>query len=951
MSLASTALPIILLLPFLGALVAPMVDRWGSRRWSAIAAAVPPLAAIALLIGKLPAVRAGEVPTWEHAWLPALGLDLVIRLDGLALLFAFLVFGIGFLVIVYARYYLHADDSMGRLYAFLLLFMGAMAALVLAGNLLLIAVCWELTSLASFLCIGYWTHRADARVGAKTALTVTGLGGFALLGGVILLGKAAGSYDLTTVLAAGETVRQHELYLPALLLILVAAFTKSAQFPFHFWLPSAMAAPTPVSAYLHSATMVKAGVFLLARLHPVLSGTPEYLWLVSGTGLLTFVFAAYTAQFKNDMKEVLAYSTVSHLGLITMLLGLSSPVAAVAAVFHIINHATFKASLFMAAGIVDHETGTRDLRVLNGLWRFMPYTTALAVVAAAAMAGVPLFNGFLSKEMFFSEALEVLHGHPFAWLVPALATLGGAFSVSYSVRFIHQAFFSGPGTGMPRVPHEPPRFMRLPVEVLAVLCVGVGVLPQFFVEPILSISARNVVGGPLPYYSLDIWHGFTLPLAMTVIAFIGGFTAYRLLMPKLEGARDPVIPIITASSVFHSLRTAVLRGATKVTASLETGSLQLYILLVVLSALVAGGWPVLQAMLAPGGAPAPERMPLTPVDPPSIAVWLLLVAATVGVIRLYHDRFKAIVLMGGVGLAVSLAFVRFAAPDLALTQLLVEVVTVILLILALYHMPRTAEHSSSEGRRLRDGVIATIAGVGTAGLSWAMLTRPVTSTLADYFLEASLPLGGGTNVVNVILVDFRGFDTMGEISVIGIAAIGVAGLLAGLRPRPSLIRASAKARDRHPLFLATISRPLLPLALLVAVHVLFRGHNQPGGGFIAAILTSAALILQYMASGVAWTHQRLRVNFLTFIAIGVLLAVFTGAGALLFGVPFMSMAYTHLHIPIIGDVELATAMIFDLGVYIAVVGAVMLILGRLGRLSHGGQVEPAFLLERDPWKS
>ncbi len=951
MPLASTALPIILLLPFIGALIAPMVDRWGSRHWSAIAAAVPPLAAIALLVGLLPAVRAGQVPSWEHSWLPSLGLDLVIRLDGLAVLFAFLVFGIGFLVIVYARYYLHANDSMGRLYAFLLLFMGAMAALVLAGNLLLIAVCWELTSLASFLCIGYWTHRTDARVGAKTALTVTGLGGFALLGGVILLGKAAGSYDLATVLASGETVRQHEFYLPALLLILVAAFTKSAQFPFHFWLPSAMAAPTPVSAYLHSATMVKAGVFLLARLHPVLAGSTEYLWLVSGTGLLTFVFAAYTAQFKNDMKEVLAYSTISHLGLITMLLGLSSPVAAVAAVFHIINHATFKASLFMAAGIVDHETGTRDLRVLNGLWRFMPYTTALAVIAAAAMAGVPLFNGFLSKEMFFSEALDVLHGHPFAWLVPALATLGAAFSVSYSIRFIHQVFFSGPGTGMPRVPHEPPRFMRLPVEVLAILCVLVGILPRIFVEPILSISARNVVGGPLPYYSLDIWHGFTLPLAMTVIAFVGGFIAYRLLMPKLEGARDPVIPIITASSVFHALQRAMLRGADRVTALLETGSLQRYVLLVVLSALVAGGWPAMQALLVSGGSPAPERMPLTPLDAPSIAVWLLLVAATAGLVRHLHDRFKAIVLMGGVGLAVSLAFVRFAAPDLALTQLLVEVVTVILLMLALYHMPRTAEHSSSEGRRLRDGVIATIAGVGAAGLSWAMLTRPAISTLADYFLETSLPLGGGTNVVNVILVDFRGFDTMGEISVIGIAAIGVAGLLAGLRPRPSPMQESAKARDRHPLFLSTISRPLLPLALLVAVHVLFRGHNQPGGGFIAAILTSAALILQYIASGVAWTRQRLRLNFLTFIAIGVLLAVSVGAGALLFGVPFMSMSYTHRHIPVIGDIELATAMIFDLGVYIAVVGAVMLILARLGKLSHGGTVEPAFLRESDPWKS
>ncbi|MHB1224209.1 MAG: monovalent cation/H+ antiporter subunit A [Gemmatimonadaceae bacterium] len=944
------ALPVILLLPFIGALIAPLVNRWGSRRGSAIAAVIPPLAAIALLLVQLPAVRAGQVPTWDHPWLPALGLDLVIRLDGLALLFALLVFGIGVLVIVYARYYLDADDSIGRLYAFLLLFMGSMAALVLAGNLLLIAVCWELTTLSSFLCIGYWSHRADARQGARVSLTITGIGGFALLGGVILLGKAAGSFDLATVLAAGERVRQHELYLPALVLILVAAFTKSAQLPFHFWLPAAMAAPTPVSAYLHSATMVKAGVFLLARLHPVLSGTDPWLWMVSGTGLATFVFGGYAAQFRNDMKGVLAYSTVSHLGLITMLLGLSSPIATVAAVFHVMNHATFKASLFMASGIVDHETGTRDLRVLNGLWRHMPYTTALAVVAAAAMAGVPLLNGFLSKEMFFSEALQIRNGTALSWIVPVLATLGGAFSVSYSVRFIHQAFFSGPGTGMPRVPHEPPRFMRVPVEVLALLCVLVGVMPAVFVEPLLSIGAGAVVGGPLPPFSLAIWHGFTLPLAMTVIAFVGGITAYRLLMPRLEGARQPILPVVRAASVYHSIRMAVIGGAARTTAALETGSLQRYLLLVVLSALVAGAWPVARALLAPGAAPTPTRMPLTPVDFPSVAVWLLLMTATLGVLRFYHDRFIALVLVGGVGLSVSLAFVHFAAPDLALTQLLVEVVTVILLILALYHMPRTTERFSSDGRRWRDALVAVAAGLGAGGLAWAMLTRPVTSTLADYFLRESLPLGGGTNVVNVILVDFRGFDTMGEISVMGIAAIGVAGLLAGLRPRPSPIPTRLKARDRHPLLLATVSRPLLPLALLVAIFILLRGHNQPGGGFIAAILTSAALILQYMASGVAWTRQRLRLNFQPFIALGVLLAVLTGAGAWLFGVPFMSMTFTHLHIPIIGDIELATAMIFDLGVYVAVVGAVMLILARLGKLSHGGEADAAFREEADPWK-
>lgn len=946
---AQLALPTLLILPFLGAVAAPLADRLGARRGSAIAAVLPPLAAVGILLAYLPRIVAGEVPTWRVSWLPELGLELVLRLDGLALLFALLVFGIGVLVLIYARYYLHARDSMGRLYSFLLMFMGAMAGLVISGNLLLIAVSWELTSLASFLCIGYWTHRADARRGAMVSLTVTGMGGLALLGGLLLLGRAAGSYDLGAVLAAGEQVRAHPLYLPALLLILTGAFTKSAQLPFHFWLPAAMAAPTPVSAYLHSATMVKAGVFLLARLHPVLSGTTAWIWIVSGVGLATFVFGAYVAQFRDDMKGVLAYSTVSHLGLITMLLGLSTTMATVAAIFHVLNHATFKASLFMASGIVDHETGTRDLRVLNGLWRYMPYTTLLAVVAAAAMAGVPLFNGFLSKEMFFSEALEVIGSAPLAWLVPVLATLGGAFSVSYSARFIHQVFFSGPGTGMPRTPHEPPRFMRVPVELLALLVVLVGVMPAAFVEPLLSVGARAAIGGALPAYSLAIWHGFTMPLLMTAIALVGGLAIYRQLTPVLE-ERHRRLPSLSGVAVFDRVHQGTRRLAERATAGLENGSLQRYLLFVAGTALVAGAWPAAAALLAPGGAPAPERMPLTPLDAPSVGVWVLLVTATVGALRNYHDRFMALILLGGVGLAVSLLFVRFAAPDLALTQLLVEVVTVLLLVLALYHLPRRTPRSSSPERKWRDAIVAGAAGLGTGALAWAMLTRPITSTLADYFLEQSLPMGGGSNVVNVVLVDFRGFDTMGEISVMGIAAIGVAGLLSRLRPDIPPVPEYGRSWDRHPLLLRTISRPLLPLALVVAVHLLFRGHNQPGGGFIAAILTSAALILQYMASGVAWTWQRLRVSFVPVIATGVLLAVATGAGAWLFGVPFMSMTYTHLHVPLIGDIELATAMLFDTGVYVAVVGAVMLILARLGRLSHSAGSDD-YLTEASPWRS
>ncbi|MDO8376907.1 MAG: proton-conducting transporter membrane subunit, partial [Aquabacterium sp.] len=381
----------------------------GRRRLTAWWAAGVAAAALALLLQQAPAVFAGQTLLWQTEWLPSIGLNLGWRLDGLALMFALLITMVGLLVILYAAYYLQHDDPAGKFYALLMLFMSAMLGIVLADNLLLLVVFWELTSVSSFLLVGYWGASpkggAEARTGARMALTVTGGGGLVMLAGIVLLGQIAGSYELSVLLGRGEAVRAHALYPLALALILVGCFTKSAQWPFHFWLPDAMAAPTPVSAYLHSATMVKAGIFLLMRLYPVLGGTALFEWIVAPVGLGTMAYAAYVAVFRHDLKGLLAYSTISHLGLIVFLIGLDTPLAEVAAVFHVLNHATFKAALFMTAGIVDHETGTRDMRQLGGLWRFMPWTATLAMTATAAMAGVPLFNGFLSKEMFLTEAV------------------------------------------------------------------------------------------------------------------------------------------------------------------------------------------------------------------------------------------------------------------------------------------------------------------------------------------------------------------------------------------------------------------------------------------------------------------------------------------------------------------------------------------------------------------
>ena len=439
-----------------------------------------------------------------------------------ALLFALLILGIGLLVILYARYYLGPADPPGKFYARLAFFMGAMLGVVLADNLLLLALFWELTSLASFLLIGYRQHREDARQGARMALAVTGGGGLAMLAGFLLVGQAAGTYEISALVDVGDRVRSDPRYPVALILILLGAFTKSAQFPFHFWLPGAMAAPTPVSAYLHSATMVNAGVFLLARLYPALGSTSLFMYVVATVGLVTFIVGAYVAVFKHDLKGLLAYSTMSHLGLITFLIGLDSPLSNVAAVFHVGNHATFKASLFMAAGIIEHESGTRDMRRLGGLAKRMPHTATLAIVAASAMAGVPLLNGFLSKEMFFAEALELRHLGLLGTLTPAVVALGGAFSVAYSARFVHDVFFHGEPRDLPRPPHEAPRFMKVPVEILVATCVAVGLLPGLTVGPLVDLAARAVFGADLPPYSVALWHGFTPPLLLSVVAFAGG---------------------------------------------------------------------------------------------------------------------------------------------------------------------------------------------------------------------------------------------------------------------------------------------------------------------------------------------------------------------------------------------------------------------------------------------
>ncbi len=923
------------LTPFIGApLVAWLALR--GRPHAAWAAGGVTLLALLQLIPAFMAAFSGTTSFERLTWIPTAGLDIAFRFDGLGLLFSSLILGIGLLVILYAHYYLSAQDSLGRLYAYLLLFMGSMLGVVLSENLIQLLIFWELTSLSSFLLIAYWRKREAARRGARLALTITGAGGLAMLAGFLLIGEIVGSYELSVVLASGDAIRTHPLYVPMLVLVLLGVFTKSAQFPFHFWLPHAMAAPTPVSAYLHSATMVKAGVFLLARLFPALSGTPEWTWLVGGAGVATLLVGAVIAPFKHDLKGLLAYSTISHLGLITALFGIGTPLAAVAGVFHIINHAIFKAGLFMAAGIIDHECGTRDMRRINGLWKSMPHTAMLAMVASAAMAGVPLFNGFLSKEMFFAEAHAAAADWKVGILLPAAVTFAGIFAVAYSLRFIHDVFFNGDPIDLPRMPHEPPRWMKVPVEILVVLCLLVGIFPAQTVEPLLDVAARAVLQGPLPEHNLAIWHGFSPALWMSVIALIGGVLLYLARKPlfalqaRLGGRLD-------AREIYEHSLEAVLRVAGKVLLRLESIGLQQQAAILVLAALMLGSAGMIGA-----ASPLTGTRPLLPVDGVSLLAALALISATLAVTVLHHQRLTALIIVGAVGLIVALAFVKFSAPDLALTQLAVEVVTIILLLLALYFLPAKTPRESPAGRRWRDAILAALAGGGAALLAWAVLTRPDRS-IAGWFLENSVSGGGGTNVVNVILVDFRGFDTFGEISVLAIAALGIFALLE--RPRLGAPQRSAEGHrwdgDIHPMIMATFSRLVLPLALLVSIFIFVRGHNLPGGGFIAGLLTAIALIMQYLANGVKWSRDRVPARTHPWIAAGLFIALLTGVASWLFGRPFLTSAFGHPSLPLIGELPLASAMAFDLGVYLVVVGATLLILINLGMVHHDHTGEDA----------
>ncbi len=947
-------LVVIIAAPLLAAVLAVPAQRLGTRAPSVLAVSAG-LATLAAALLSLPSVAAGEIARIGLSWLPALGLEWALQLDGLALLMVLLVAGIGLLVNLYARYYLPADAPRGRFFTLMLLFQAAMLGLVTADNLLLLLIFWELTSLLSFLLIGYDPTTAEARRGARTALLVTAIGGLALLAGFLLLGTVVGSFSLSEVLAAGEQVRADPLLLPILLLILLGVATKSAQVPFHFWLPAAMAAPTPVSAYLHSATMVNAGVFLLARLFPVFAESLPWFPLVGGLGLVTFVFGAYAALFQQDLKGLLAYSTISHLGLITFLFGLGTPLGAVAGLFHLVNHAVFKASLFMAAGIIDHETGSRDLRRLRGLYHYLPITGGLAMIAAAAMAGVPLLNGFLSKEMFFSETLHSVRMADWPLLLKALlplaAILGGVLSVAYSLRFIHDTFFNGPypadDPALRYPPHEPADWMRLPVEVLAALCVIIGVLPQQTIEPLLRVGVSGILGR-VPDFHLAIWHGLSPALLMSGLALSGGALLYAR-RDSLFAAHQRRFPDQRAEPVFQRVVARARGLGRRARPWLQPASLQQSTAWLLATGLGLGflGWLSAQpptgstlsqvaTAAASASASADNESFAMPLDSVSIAAALVLAAATFTLLRQRAQRVLAVVLTGMIGLIVSLAFVHFSAPDLALTQLAVELVTTLLLLLVLALLPRGKARPVARWRRRRDLLLAAAVGCASAALTASMLGHHIRGSGQGY-LRLAEPAAGAANAVNAILVDFRALDTLGEISVLTITAAMVMVLLKDLRLGPLLERKGGSAvESAHPLLFAMVSRSVLPAALMLAAFLLLRGHQAPGGGFVAGLVIGTALIVQQIANGRAWSRRQLQLSTRRLIGGGLLLALATGLAALLFGRPFLTSAFWHGNLPLFGELRLTSTLLFDIGVMMIVSGMLLLVLDGLSRVGATG---------------
>ncbi len=751
---------------FLVALAAPFLNKLfkGAAGW---VLSLVPLSIFAYFISLIPLVSAGEVIKESHVWVSYLGINMSFYVDGLSLLFALIITGVGTFILIYGGGYLHGHHQIGRFYLSVLLFMGSMLGVVLADNIISMFVFWELTSISSYLLIGFNHEKEDSRKAALQALLVTGSGGLAMLAGAIILVQITGTMEMSEMLNA-TGVAESPLYLGMLILILAGCFTKSAQFPFHFWLPGAMAAPTPVSAYLHSATMVKAGVYLMARLNPVIGGTEIWFYTLTSFGAATMIIGAWLALCHTDLKRVLAYSTVMALGTLTMLIGMGHEYAMKAAAVFLLGHSMYKGALFMVAGSIDHEAGTRDVRMLGGLRKLMPYTATFAAIAALSMAGVAPMLGFIGKELVYEAALSV---HAFPLVLITIAVVANIAIVA-SCGIVAIRPFYGEQKETPKHAHEAPISMWLGPAFLSVFSLVFGVLPFLIDQSIISKASAAIGGTPDLVFSLSLWHGINAALILSIVTFLSGVGVYFIWDKIRDGAGlqgfGKLFGQVPEKGYDHLL-SGMLSFAGIQTRFFQNGNLRYYLITILGLTIALFGFTLFT-----------QSGTVIPTDFSSIYAyeWVLaLVIVTSAFVALRAESgLVAIAALGVMGYSIALIYVLFSAPDLAITQVLVETLTVILVALVLIHIPK-AKMQVKPSSKLRDGIIAGSVGLLVTLILFAVLDLEFDPYMSEFFAENSYVIAKGRNIVNVILVDFRALDTLGEIVVIGVAGIGIYGLI------------------------------------------------------------------------------------------------------------------------------------------------------------------------------
>ncbi|MEV0397114.1 Na+/H+ antiporter subunit A [Polymorphospora rubra] len=915
---------VLLALHLVMALCAPLFVRWWGRH-AFYPLALAPAAALGWAIAQTAGVRDGRAVVETYPWVPQLGLDLSFRVTTLSWLMVLLVGGVGALVLVYcARYFADSEPGLGRFAGVFVGFAGAMLGLVIADDLILLYVFWELTTVFSYLLIGHNPEKRASRRAASQALIVTTVGGLAMLIGFIMLGEHAGTYRWSEIV---DGSKPSGTYLGiALILILAGALSKSAIFPFSFWLPAAMAAPTPVSAYLHAAAMVKAGIYLVATLAPLFAYAGPWHLIVYALGGLTMIMAGWTALRQTDLKLLLAYGTVSQLGFLVAVTGAGTYNAALAGATMLLAHALFKATLFLVVGIVDHKAGTRQLGELSGLWRRMPAVFVAAVLAAASMAGIPPLLGFVGKEAIFEAFLD----EP---LVLAVLVVGATLTVAYSARFVWGTFADKPGVEPTPVRKVGGAFFA-PVGLLALAGLVLGPLAPV-VDSYLSPYARLAAGDGR--YHLALWHGLTLPLGLSALALVAGLLFFHRYGRAGRAVGRIGVPV-EGGEVYSKLTHWLDRGAVELTGATQRGALPQYL-----------GTILLVLVAVPGGAlligrPWPERVSLWDTPLQLVVVVVLAAAAILAVPT--QRRLTAMVLVGVTGYGTAMMFVLHGAPDLALTQFLVETVTIVVFVLVLRRLPAHFSARPLRSSRWTRIFIGVAVGLTMSGLALAAAGGRDAVPISVDFPELAVSYGHGRNVVNVTLVDIRAWDTMGEIAVLVVAATGVASLIF-LRPRggPGPRRRELPKRRREPVWLRAgptvhsrqrsivfevVTRLLFHTIVLFSIYLMISGHNAPGGGFAGGLVAGLALVVRYLAGGRYELDEAAPVDAGLVLGSGLFVSVGTGLAALLFGGDFLQSTVVDLHPPLIGDVHLVTSIFFDIGVYLIVVGLVLDILRSLG---------------------